>query len=286
MTDQSFIQTDANINPGNSGGPLVNIEGEVIGINTLIRGLHTGIGFAIPINLARQVADQLISDGKFSRSWLGIRIESLREVPNYEELMPGVKDGVVVRGIMSSGPAAKSDLEAGDVVTAIDGKAVATSQELKDEIRGKKAGQNVVLAVARVINDNGKSSDKHLKIVVQPGEWSDKSTLVANAAGNSSHAAGQANLGFAIKPLTKELAEELGIDMARGVAVGSVEKDGLADRAGIKPGDIITKMNGRAVSNPKQFREAIKNSDPKKGVIVNLISEGTARFEILKDGEE
>src|SRR5881628_995604 len=92
--DQDFIQTDANINPGNSGGPLVNIEGEVIGINTLIRGLRTGIGFAIPCNLAREVADKLITDGKFVRAYLGVRIRSLREDAEYRDAITGVEDGV------------------------------------------------------------------------------------------------------------------------------------------------------------------------------------------------
>ena len=285
MTDQSFIQTDANINPGNSGGPLVNIDGEVIGINTLIRGLHTGIGFAIPINLAREVADQLIDNGKFSRSWLGIKIVSLREFPNYQELMPGVKDGVVISEIVANGPASKSELEAGDVVTAIDGKPVVTSQELKDAIRGKKAGSNVVLAISRM-NDNGKpGGEKQLKISVKPGEFPDKATMIANAEGNSTRANGEANLGLNVKALTRELADELGVDMTQGVAVSSVDKDGLAARVGIKPGDIITKVNHRTVSNPKQFREALKNADTKKGVILNVIGEGTSRFEILKEGE-
>src|SRR6266571_174374 len=96
--DQDFIQTDANINPGNSGGPLVNIDGEVIGINTLIRGLHTGIGFAIPANLAREVSDKLVSDGKYVRSYLGIQIETLRDDLSYRDLA-GITDGVVVRAI-------------------------------------------------------------------------------------------------------------------------------------------------------------------------------------------
>ena len=106
--DQDFIQTDANINPGNSGGPLVNINGEVIGVNTLIRGLHTGIGFAIPVNLAREVADRLIAEGKFTRAWLGVEIQGLREDPDYRTMVPGVEEGVVVRAILPNGPAAKS----------------------------------------------------------------------------------------------------------------------------------------------------------------------------------
>jgi serine protease Do len=286
MTDQNFIQTDANINPGNSGGPLVNIDGEVIGINTLIRGLHTGIGFAIPINLAREVSDQLITNGKFSRSWLGIQIVSLREYPKYQRLLPELSDGVVVREIVANGPAAKSDLEAGDVVTAIDGKPVTTSQELKDEIRGKKAGQSVVLAVSRITNENGKTANKQLKISVKPGEWMETTTQVVKAENKSAKPAGSGSLGMTVKTLTKDLADELGVEMTEGVVVSSVDKNGLAARADIKPGDIITKVNRRSIANPKQFRDATKNADTKNGVVVNVISDGSSRFEVLKDGEE
>src|SRR5256886_1067695 len=97
--DQDFIQTDANINPGNSGGPLVNIDGEVIGINTLIRGLHTGIGFAIPANLVREVADRLVKDGKYIRSYLGVQIETLHDYTEYRDMVPGITDGVVITSI-------------------------------------------------------------------------------------------------------------------------------------------------------------------------------------------
>jgi S1-C subfamily serine protease len=139
--DQDFIQTDANINPGNSGGPLVNIDGEVIGINTLIHGMRTGIGFAIPANLAREVSDRLILDGKFVRAYLGVKIRSLREHHEFQEHVPGIKDGVVVQEILRGGSAFQSNLKAGDVIVAVDGKPVTTPQQLKNEVRGKTVGQ-------------------------------------------------------------------------------------------------------------------------------------------------
>ena len=105
-------QTDASINPGNSGGPLVNIYGEVIGINTLIRGMNTGIGFAVPINLAKRISDMLIKDGKVTRAWLGVSITTLREDVELRDLAVGVEDGVVVRQFIPGGPAEKSDREA------------------------------------------------------------------------------------------------------------------------------------------------------------------------------
>ena len=124
--DQDFIQTDANVNPGNSGGPLVNINSEVIGINTLIRGTRTGIGFAIPSNLAREVSDKLIADGKFPRAWLGIGTRSYREDTNFRMLVKGLEDGVIVASIPFDSPAARSDLAIADVITAVDGQRVST----------------------------------------------------------------------------------------------------------------------------------------------------------------
>ena len=150
-----FIQTDASINPGNSGGPLVNIYGEVIGINTLIRGVNTGIGFAIPVNLAKRVADMLIEDGKVTRAWLGVSITTLREDADYRDLAVGVEDGVVVRQFVPGGPAENSDLELADVITTVDGNSVTTADELKRELRLKKAGDSVTLGLMR----NGKAEE-------------------------------------------------------------------------------------------------------------------------------
>ena len=272
--DQDFIQTDANINPGNSGGPLVNIDGEVIGINTLIRGLHTGIGFAIPANLAREISDKLISDGKFVRAYLGVRIESLNEYSELRGMVPGVKEGVVVNAIPPGGPAAKSDLKAGDIITAIDGKPVSTAQQLKSEIRGKKLGQPVALDVFR----NGKT----LKVKVKPEAWPDEATQAANKRGAAPEAESK-DLGLTVRSLTKELAEQFGVDKIEGVIVTEVESGSAAERKGLRPGDIITEVNQKSVTSPKQFRDALKNAAPRTGVIINFTSKGTSKFEILKE---
>jgi serine protease Do len=147
--DQDFLQTDASINPGNSGGPLVNLYGEVIGINTLIRGLRTGIGFAVPANLAKDVSEKLIKDGKFPRLWLGIGIRGLREDDEAEEKVDGVEDGVLVTSIQDNGPASKSDLKRRDVIISVDGKNVMTAAQLRNEVRRKKAGSPVTLEIIR-----------------------------------------------------------------------------------------------------------------------------------------
>jgi serine protease Do len=284
MTDQSFIQTDANINPGNSGGPLVNIDGEVIGINTLIRGLHTGIGFAIPSNLAREVADKLITDGKFTRAWLGVSIRSFREYPEYRELVPGVQDGVVVTEILPSGPAAKSELHPADIITAVDGKAVVTSQQLKDAVRSKKIGQVVKLDVVRQ-GDNARDLQR-LKISVKPGAYDDTGAVLAANNNSPKNTASSSGMGLKVQALTKELAEQYNVEASEGLVVTSVDRNGLAARSGIKVGDVITSINQHRLNDPKEFREYVKNLDTKKGVLVYLISDGTAKFEILKEGDE
>lgn len=170
MMDQDFIQTDALINPGNSGGPLVNIDGDVIGINTLIQGFHTGIGFAIPSNLAKEISDQLVVSGKFTRAWLGIAIDSLSASSDLQRLAKGVNDGIVVKRIVPDGPVAKSELRAGDIITAIDGRRISTPQQLRTEVRNK-VGQTVVLDIFR--------KESRLQIKVTPGEWGQVTPVVA-----------------------------------------------------------------------------------------------------------
>lgn len=275
--DQEFIQTDALINPGNSGGPLANVNGEVIGINTLIRDLHSGIGFAIPSNLAKEVSDQLIEHGKFTRAWLGIGILALRDQPDLRELLKGVDDGVVVSAIMPRGPASKSDLRPTDVITAVDGQKVATAQQLRNQIRNKPIGQPVTLNVFR--------KGKNIDLKVSPGEWVEPPVPVLAKAKNSTPPNTQpVSLGITAQELTRELANRFGLDpaQAEGVVVAAVEKDSPAALKGFKPGDIITSVNQQPVTSKKQFDAALKKADLAKGVLINLVSENTPRFEIVK----
>jgi len=276
--DQDFIQTDASINPGNSGGPLVNLYGEVIAVNAMIEGMNTGIGFAIPINLAKKVMNHLMNEGKYTRSWIGVGIVDLRNERDYlsldRKIAPDVQDGVVVEEIGPDGPASKSDLHPGDVITAVDGKSVQTSRQLKDEIAAKKPGQTTVLAVVR-----GK---ERLSIKVIPEALPSGQGLAARSRSSEGEAE-SAPLGLTVQALSKELAEQFGISVTTGVIVTAVEPDSPADEQGIKAGDVLTEINRKHISNPRQFREALKAADSKAGVMINLISDGASRFVVLKD---
>jgi serine protease Do len=155
---------------------------------------------------------------------------------------------------------------------------VSTAQDLKNEVRGKRIGGLVTLDVARPAG--GKV--RNLKIKVAAEEWPDENVPAVNKRPDGSEGA-TSNFGVTVKTLTRELAKQYEVEMTDGVVVTEVESDGPAARGGIKPGDVITEINHERVTNPKQFRDAVKSADAKKGVVINLISGGTSRFEVLKD---
>ncbi len=275
--DQDFIQTDANINPGNSGGPLVNIDGEVIGINTLIRGMRTGIGFAIPSNLVDEISTQLIEQGRFTRAWLGIMIQALKDYPEYRELVEGVEQGVVVMGIQSDGPSADSDLKPGDVVVSVGGKPVATAQALKNEVRSKPVGKPLDLHVVR---DN-----QRRVIQVVPQEWPED--LLASMRPAPKRETEQVDaVGMTVRPLTSELVERYGLDFDEGLIVTEVDPSGVAIRGGIRPGDVVTEIDGERVANVREYERALKDANVGRGVMVNVTRDGVKRFVLLKDSGE
>ena len=274
--DQDFIQTDASINPGNSGGPLVNINGEIIGINTLIRGLHTGIGFAIPSNLAHELADTLIKDGKVVRARLGLMARGLKDDPELRtQTFKGATDGVLVAGIQQNSPASKSELKLEDIITHVESTPVGNAQQLRSSVRNK-AGKPVTLSVVR----DGKS----LKVKITPEEWPDDPAEVASATKKSNEIEAD-DLGIVVKPLTKELAKEYSLKHTDGLIVTEVDEDGPAAKRGIKPGTVITEVNRKPVADLQDFRNAMKGADLKKGVRLGIVSDGFSKFEVLKSGE-
>jgi len=277
--DQEFIQTDANINPGNSGGPLVNIKGEVIGINTLIRGLRTGIGFAIPINLAMEVADKLVTEGKYVRAFLGIQIKDLRSDPEFRAMVPGLEDGVIVLEIRPEGPAIDSDLRAGDVVTAVDGVPVATGLELKAQVRRKPIGKPIKLDVHR--------RGKDIKVEVKAAAWPENPLPLFARQQVEPPAQEKPNpLGLKVQTLTPELAKEFAVRESKGVIVTEVEEGGSGESAGLRPGDVITEFDQKSIATAREFREAVEAADLTKGAIILFSNRGTSKFKILKEGAD
>src|SRR6201993_4106130 len=198
---EDYIQTDAAINPGNSGGPLCDIDSKVIGMNTLIHGLNRGLGFAISSNLAKQVSDQLINDGRIIRPWLGIIIESLTE-QNRGDLFKGGDKGVVVRTIQADTPAAKSDLRPADVITEIDGVKVSSARELQNEVLKKKIGDQVNLGIWR--------SGKKLILAVKTKELpTNTGRAPPSPAATPPPQSNNTTFGVGVQDLTPDLKREL-----------------------------------------------------------------------------
>ena len=266
---EDFIQTDASINPGNSGGPLVNLDGKVMGMNTLINGLNRGLGFAIPSNMLREVGDQIIAKGRVVRPYIGVIILSLdTEVgEDYASYFSGVKKGVVVQRILPDTPAFKSDLHVSDVITEVDGVSVGTNRDLQKQILTKKIGSSVQLTVFR--------RGRTLKLAVATSELPSGYTRTAGAVPADAtprtdseplKADGLPLYGMQIQTLTREASARAGLTAVGGIIVAAVDEDSPAWRAGIRPRDVITAVDDETVKDVPAFREAVKKGDPGRGI--------------------
>lgn len=271
-----YIQTDASINPGNSGGPLCDIDGRVIGMNTLINGLNRGLGFAIPSNLANEIGQQLVAGKKITRPWLGIEIRTLSDFVAVRELLQGVDKGVVVRTIVADAPANKSDLRPFDVITKVDGTPVTTDTQLQREILKKKIGQTVKLTVWR--------KGKAIEVPVTTGELPNGSTPASNeiTPPEQTQPEDAGKLGLQVQDITKEVAERLHLGDAHGVIVTDVAENSIAAAQGIEREDVITEVDGKSVKDVQSFREALTKADPKRGVLLYLDRQGSKTFAVLK----
>src|SRR5207248_3721208 len=275
-----YIQTNASINPGNSGGPLCDIDGKVIGMNTLINGMNRGLGFAIPINMAKEIGTELIAGHKITRPWLGIRIETLGDDPTIRDLFKGADKGVVVRTIEADAPASKSELRPFDVITHVDGAPIDSDSQLQHEILKKKIGQNVQLSVWR--------KGQTIKIPIKTGELPNEiaqasNTLPSQPAPPAQESVGK--FGLQVQELTKDVAERLHLPVQQGVVVTDVEDNSIAATQDIQREDVITEVDGKPVTNVKSFREALTKADPKRGVLLYLDRKGSKTFAVLKAGD-
>jgi serine protease Do len=271
---EDYIQTDASINPGNSGGPLCDIEGRVIAMNTLIRGLNRGIGFAIPINMAREIADQLIEKGRVVRPWIGISIEPLADDKELREFLgTEFKDGVVVKEVTPGTPAAASGLKPADIVVKVAGVAVKTPKELQQQILHTKVGQQIALDVIR--------SGNPMKITVKTAEMDDALVLASRRV--PERVKTEAALGLTVQKLSRELARQFDLKETAGVVVTDVAEGSAAQDKGLQHGDVITEINRVPITSVEQFKEALVNADTKRGVLVFFKRGGVSRFEVLRE---
>src|SRR5437870_1135006 len=273
-----YLQTDASINPGNSGGPLCDIDGKVIGMNTLINGMNRGLGFAIPINMAKEIGVELVAGHKIMRPWLGIRIETLGDDPAIRDLFKGADKGVVVRTIEADAPASKSDLRPFDLITHVDGTPIETDSQLQHEILKKKIGQNVQLTVWR--------KGQTIKVPIKTGELPNEIARASNEPPRPAQPERQevGKFGLQVQELTKDVAERLHLPVGKGVVVTDVEDNSIAAAQDIQREDVITEVDGKPVKNVQSFREALNKADPKRGVLLYLDRKGSKTFAVLKAG--
>jgi len=262
-TYEDFIQTDASINPGNSGGPLINIEGEVVGINAMIIQPGTGIGFAIPINMAKQILNDLIKQGKVVRPWLGISVQDL--TPELmEHFKVKEKEGVLVGQVYPGTGAEKAGLASGDIIKSVDDKPVKNVTELVKEIQKKKVGQKVRLDIIR--------DGKRMNIEVTTTSMPDKPELAKEKEGEE-------KLGARVEELTPQLALRYRISgVKRGVLVLGVEEGSLADEIGLQEGDVILEINRKKIETIKDFEKAMKDANIEKGILFHLHRKGSSFY--------
>jgi serine protease Do len=244
----NFIQTDASINPGNSGGPLINASGEVVGVNSAIfsqSGGNVGIGFAIPIDLARKVVDQLRKNGRVVRGWLGVRAQ---DVPAATIASLGLTrspgDIAIVTEVTESSPAAEAGIRVGDIIVEFNGKAVPKSHDFPSVIAETAPGQKVAFKILR---------DKKEQVIgVKIGELPDEGDP------NQQLEARDAELGLRVQRITPETARRLGLSSSKGVLVMEVQPGSPADQVGIEPADVIREINQRPVTHVKDFERAMR----------------------------
>lgn len=246
---EDYLQTDASINPGNSGGPLCDLNGQVLGINTMIVGHGVqGIGFAVPSSLAKRVAEQIQKKGKVERAWIGVGIQDLTpELANAMKL-PDAHAGVLINSVTENGPAAKANIKAGDVIAAVAGKKVTDGRELVREIIQHDVGQTVPLEIIR----DGKHYGSSATLVARPEPAVQPLPVQQQGLPSS-------GLGLSVRDLTAAQATQLGVGTKAAVVVTQVQPGSAADRAGLKPGDVVVEADGTQDPNAHQLADAAKD---------------------------
>lgn len=276
---QNYIQTDAAINPGNSGGALVNVRGELVGINTMIytqTGGNMGIGFAVPINMARRIMEDLIFDGKVSRGWLGVSIQELDRATRDAFGLPAETKGVLIGDVFKGQPADRAGIKRGDVVLSVDGKATESANRLRNIVAGVSPGRMVPVELLR----NGKRLTVSVKLASRDeSEGAVARSGGAQGGGPAASAREEGRfMGMTVEAVTTELRDKLGLSKgAQGVAVTGMEPGGQAAMEGVRVGDVILEVNRKAVGSVRDFSAHTKGLKAGDAVLL-LVQRGGSTF--------
>ncbi len=267
---ENFIQTDAAINPGNSGGPLINLEGKIIGVNAAIfsrSGGYQGIGFSVPINMARHIMEALMADGKVSRGWLGVNIQDL--TPELARAF-GMKNrqGALVAKVLENSPAARAGLMQGDIIVNFNQLPVANSNDLQNKV-GLAAPET--MAALKVIRNGAE-----IEVNLQLGERS------PSGISNSRSLEKVNSLGISVQELSPELAEKFGYQEDSGLIVTQVVPDSVAFQAGLRAGNLIQEINQETIKDVQSFQDSIEKADLEEGVLLLVTSAQGSRYLVLK----
>jgi serine protease Do len=258
---QDFFQTDAPINPGNSGGPLLNLKGEVIGINSVIAsssGGFEGIGFSIPSNIALHIGRTLIAHGKVTRGWLGVTVEDV-SFDRAKTLGLSAPRGAFVVDVMKGSPAEAAGVQKGDVITSYDGSEVTSASIMRNQVAITPAGKAVKVAVLR--------AHKTYSLTVKIGTLQEAAKALASSA--------ERILGAEFRPVTAAEAEKYGLTAKEGVAVTQVEPKGPLGQAGFEKGDIILEINGQSIGDLESFLELAGGLRPHARITLSAVDHAT-----------
>lgn len=266
-----FLQTDASINPGNSGGPLFNTDGQIVGINTAIIPNGQGIGFSIPANMVRSIIQQLKDKGHVVRGFMGLGIQPLTPPLKQALNLPGEVHGALVTKILADGPGARAGAQLEDVVTHINGRPVDSDRGLLSQVAVTPIGSTATLSILR----EGKPRELRILITERPDDQT------RQLAGSLKPDLQPTGLGLEVEPITPEIAKHLETHNSRGVVIVNVAQGSAADKAGLRPGDIIRKAGSTSVSGPQDFLSAVNRGRASRVVALLVERAGNTVFVTL-----
>jgi serine protease Do len=269
---EDFLQTDAAINPGNSGGALVDLDGNLVGINTAIissNGANAGVGFSIPVNMVQSVMQQLKTNGRVVRGYIGVSIQDLTPEMKKSLNLERYSGGAVVSEVEKNGPAERAGLKAYDVIISVNGHNVSSNAEVRDMIAGLRPGSKAELGIVR----DGKEQTVHLQIAEMTGE---------KLASGDSHDH-QQKLGLELQTLTPDIAGRLGSDHKYGVVISQVKSGSPAEEAGLQQGDVIFEVNRQPVKSIREF-ENLTSDRKDTSILLAVDRQGSTFFVTLQLG--